>query len=208
MDLRGKKIDFLGDGITEGVGTTAPSRCFVSRISKETGAVVRNYGLRGTCIAAQQSCSHGTGKELCTRFSEMDGKADLIVVFAGTNDYGYGNAPLGTFADQTSETFCRALHVLFSGLRSRFPNAQLAAITPLPRKLPSCDPNRDLKAYCSAIVGIAAYYDVPCLALYGSFSSDAQLWNLYVACLPDGLHPDDHGHAILARRIGQFLEYL
>ena len=53
MDLKGKKIAFLGDSITVGVGTSAPEFIYWNRIAQATGAETFGYGYSGTRIAPQ-----------------------------------------------------------------------------------------------------------------------------------------------------------
>lgn len=53
MDLKGKKILFLGDSITAGVGASSPENCFVGIIEKETGAVCKNLGIGSTCVSKE-----------------------------------------------------------------------------------------------------------------------------------------------------------
>ena len=58
MNIKGKKICFLGDSITEGWGASHPSKCFVSLFqehNKET--IVKNFGIWGTRIAKQKTPS-------------------------------------------------------------------------------------------------------------------------------------------------------
>lgn len=51
MELKGKKINFLGDSITEGIiGISNNKNTFISRIADLTGAESRNYGVSGTKI--------------------------------------------------------------------------------------------------------------------------------------------------------------
>lgn len=52
MDLEGKKVLFLGDSITEGVGASSKDTCYVSVFGKISGAEVKNFGISGTRIAA------------------------------------------------------------------------------------------------------------------------------------------------------------
>ena len=42
MELKGKKIYFLGDSITEGVGASDAEHCYVSVFGKLSGAIVKN----------------------------------------------------------------------------------------------------------------------------------------------------------------------
>lgn len=63
----------------------------------------------------------------------MEPEADVIVVFGGTNDFGHGDAPLGTMSDRTPYTFYGACHVLIRKLLERYPEAELVFMTPLHR---------------------------------------------------------------------------
>ena len=53
MEFKGKKIYFLGDSITEGVGASDAEHCYVSVFGKLSGAIVKNYGISATRIACQ-----------------------------------------------------------------------------------------------------------------------------------------------------------
>ena len=52
MELKGKKINFLGDSITFGAGVSDPDNRFTVRIGRSAElAASRNYGISGTRIA-------------------------------------------------------------------------------------------------------------------------------------------------------------
>lgn len=51
MDLYDKKIAFLSDSITEGVGATKQENNFVSLTAKTLGSKALNFGIGGTRIA-------------------------------------------------------------------------------------------------------------------------------------------------------------
>ena len=55
MELKGKKIAFLGDSITEGCGTSSIDKTFWSIIAQRTGAECFGYGIGGTRIAPQKN---------------------------------------------------------------------------------------------------------------------------------------------------------
>ena len=134
MDLAGKKIAFLGDSITEGCGTSSLEHTFWNVLGQKTGAQVFGYGIGGTRIAPQRVPSDPRAdQDFISRVDGMIPDADVVVVFGGTNDFGHGDAPFGTRGDQTSETFCGALHVLFTKLYERYPAAQLVVMTPTHR---------------------------------------------------------------------------
>ena len=54
MKTKDKKICFIGDSITEGVGASSKEKCYVSVFEKISGADVTNLGISGTRIARQQ----------------------------------------------------------------------------------------------------------------------------------------------------------
>ena len=57
----------------------------------------------------------------------LDG--DITIIFGGTNDYGHGDAPFGSFTDRTEQTFCGAVHVLCEKLINRYPESKIIFIT-------------------------------------------------------------------------------
>ena len=220
MNLQGKKINFLGDSITEGHGTSAAERQFTSLIAAQYGAVSRCYGIGGTRIARQHTPSANPRHDLDfpSRVAEMDADADLIAVFGGTNDFGHGDAPIGTFDDRDPSTFCGACHFLMSGLIARYCGKPIVIVTPLHR-LCEEDPEGDgtgrkldvravLADYRTILMETAGYYGLPVLDLYATSGMQPRHPVARARLMPDGLHPSDEGHAIIARRIGEFLKTL
>ena len=215
MDIKGKKINFLGDSITEGHGCADPENCFVSRIARDDGAICRNYGIGGTRIARQKRPSEKPKHDLdfVGRFDQMDADADIVVVFGGTNDFGHGDAPIGTMSDRTPDTFYGALHQLYTGLITKYPAARIIVLTPLHR-LKEDDPRGDgikpvpsgvLLDYVRIIRQVAEYYALPVLDLYATSGLQPNVPVIREKYVPDGLHPNDEGHRILAEQIAAFL---
>jgi len=217
MVLKGIKINFLGDSITEGCGATPETR-FTALIEREQGAVCNNYGIGGTRIARQQKPSEDPvwDQDFCARVQEMDADADAVVVFGGTNDFGHGDAPFGSFDDRTQDSYCGALHVLFSSLITRFPKSKIIILTPLHRlneDNPRGDgdkpqPVGDLKTYVDALRRTAEYYSLPVLDLYAVSGMQPKVPVIQEMYMPDGLHPNSAGHRILADKIVSFLAAL
>ena len=209
MELKGKKINFLGDSITEGVGASEYAHCYVEQFAAATGAVCRNYGISGTRIAKRRVPYEipEFDRYYASRVPEMDPDADVVVVFGGTNDYGHGDAPLGEMSDRTVWTYYGALHVLFTALIEKYPTAQIVVLTPLHRE----DEEKRtpiLKPFVDATRQVAEYYSLPVLDLWANYGIQPRIpvmKNMYV---PDGLHPNDAGHAILANKLRAFLEQL
>ena len=212
MKLEGLKINFLGDSITEGAGATENSKCFVSQVAKLSGAVCRNYGIGGTRIARQQNIELGIRKQdqdFCMRYVEMDDDADIVVVFGGTNDFGHGNAPFGEFTDRTVNTFCGAMHVLFTGLIEKYINSKIVVLTPYHRcteDVPNPVTGKVLKDYVDALRKTAEYYSLPVLDIYVSSGIQPNVPIVKYTYMPDGLHPNDAGHKLLAEKIVAFLK--
>lgn len=212
MELQGLKINFLGDSITEGHGCSMADACFVSRIASEHGAVTRNYGIGGTRLAKQRVPSENPKHDLDFpgRIAAMDPDADLVFVFGGTNDFGHGDAPFGTFTDRTADTFCGALHVVCTALLEKYPQATIAVMTPMHRET-EASPNRHghvLADYVEAIRQTAEYYSLPVLDLWAVSGIQPAVPVMKEMYMPDGLHPNDAGHGLLTRKITQFIKTL
>ena len=135
MELKGKTIDFLGDSLTEGLYLKDNGNRYDNYIARTCGLKkANNYGIGGTRIAFQSRPSEKAKHDLdfCGRCYLMDPDADIIVVFGGTNDYGY-NTPLGDENDKTDVSFYGALYEMLTGLKAEHPKAVIVFMTPLHR---------------------------------------------------------------------------
>ena len=216
MELKGTKINFLGDSITEGAGTSSPDRMFTMLIEREYGAICQNYGIGGTRIARQKTPTEEKwDRDFISRVPEMDNDADIVVVFGGTNDFGHGDAPIGTMSDRTPYTFYGALHCLYTALIEKYPGVPIVVLTPLHRiteDIPTGDnkpaPVGTLKEYVNIIREVAEYYSLPVLDLFKESGLQPKIPVIQQKYVPDGLHPNDAGNEILAHKIARFLEML
>lgn len=209
MELKGKKINFLGDSITEGVGASEKARSYVERFAAETGAICRNYGISGTRIARRRVPYDNPNfdRDYPSRVPEMDPDADVVVVFGGTNDYGHGDAPLGEMSDRTVWSYYGALHVLFTSLIEKYPMASIVVLTPLHREDEEAR-TPVLKSFVDATRQVAEYYSLPVLDLWANSGIQPRVPVIKTIYAPDGLHPSDAGHAHLANKLRKFLEQL
>ena len=217
MELTFKKINFLGDSITQGVGTSGTGHIYCDLVGRELGAEVRNYGISGTRFALQlppdDNPAEPHNRNFCSRVAEMDADADAVVVFGGTNDFGHGNAPLGLPTDRTYETFWGACHQLFSSLIAKFPKAVIVVMTPLHRASED-NPRGDRKPedvgtladYVRIIRAVAEEYALPVLDLFAFGGIQPKYAEQRELFCPDGLHPNDEGHKIIARKLVAFLK--
>ncbi len=218
MELKGLKINFLGDSITEGHGTSNKEYAFWNVLGREEGAIVRGYGVGGTRFSIQKKPSANPRHDLDfqMRAREMDKDADMVVVFGGTNDFGHGDAPLGQFTDRTPDTFYGACHTLFTYLIETYPEATIVIMTPLHR----CNEDNlrgdgfkaeevaPLSTYVKIIKEVAEYYSLPLLDMWSVSGIQPRVPVIKQKYCPDGLHPNDAGHALMAKRLAGFLKSL
>ena len=217
MELKNKVINFLGDSITEGVGASSVEARYVSRVAAIASlARANNYGISGTRIARQKNPDPANRFDLdfCLRCVEMDKEADINVVFGGTNDYGHGDAPMGRFEDRDPHTFYGACHYLFINLQKKYPGKPIVIMTPTHR-LNECSrySERDfirgsLREYVNIIREVAEYYGLPVLDLYAMGGMQPEVDVVREMFMPDGLHPNDAGHVIIAAKLEKFLRDL
>lgn len=216
MELKGKKMLFLGDSITEGVGVSDLGLTYWKRLAENDGVDAKGYGIKGTTIAKQQKHYCKTwDKYFRTRIEEMDAEADVVVVFGGTNDYGHGDVPFGKMSDRTDDSFYGALHNLFIDLINKYPTAQMVVMTPLHRLeeekqynevgIRSCG---TLKDYVEIIKEVAGYYAIPILDLYSTSGFQPEIEVIKNIYMPDGVHPSDAGHERIYNRLKNFLKDL
>ena len=211
MELKGKKIAFLGDSITQGCGVANAENIYWQQIGKLTGAQVYGYGIGGTRIAKQHVPSIYTDiddKYFSARVGDMIPDADVVVVFGGTNDFGHGDAPLGAMSDRTEDTFYGACHVLMEKLIRRYPDGKLVVMTPLRRYRPGEDDGLfnsigirqvgTLETYVGILRQVAGYYGAVVVDLFTICPIQPKLPEHQARYMPDGLHPNDTGHALIA----------
>lgn len=218
MELKGKKIAFLGDSITEGCGVADLNHVYWKRVEQETQAECYGYGIGGTRIAPQRSLSENPQHDLYfnSRVDSMIEDADIIIVFGGTNDYGHGDAAFGRESDRQEDSFCGAFCVLMEHLLERYPQAQIVVMTPLHRCSEAqmgyneIGVRRDfsLEDYVDAIIRLSGYYAIPVLDLYRTSGLQPRVKFLKERYMPDGLHPNDLGHQKIADRLIGFLRAL
>ncbi len=208
MELKGLKINFLGDSITE--GAALPSfECNFHQIIKEKHGLsqARCYGRGGTRIARQQTPSAIPGHDLdfVQRGVDMEDDADVVVVFGGTNDYGHGDAKIGDMNSRDVNTFYGALHTLCQLLMEKYPGKKIVFMTPLHRlgdRYPSAGNGLPLSAYVDIIKEVTSYYNLPVIDLFEDAPLDPSDPNHFA----DGLHPNKNGHEILAEFVAKELK--
>lgn len=214
MQLEGAVINFLGDSITEGVGASETAKRYTDVLAREFGLkAANNYGIGGTRVARQLVMTDSiVDRDFCMRMDEMDPTADAVVVFGGTNDYDHGSAPLGTPEDRDPSTFWGACHYLMNRLLETYVGKPVVILTPLHRDNEVLGHRGEgapvLNEYRKILMTVAEYYGLPVLDLYATSGIQPHNPVCRERLLPDGLHPSDEGHALIAHRLGMFLKNL
>ena len=219
MILKGAVINFLGDSITQGVGASETQYRFTDVLEKEFELKkANNYGISGSRIARQKVITEAAcDRDYCMRAFEMDENADAVVVFGGTNDFGHGQAPIGSPEDRTPETFWGACHYLMNTLLEKYCGKPILILTPLHRddednpKGSGSYKSEDvapLKEYRRILLAVAEHYALPVLDLYAVSGIQPENAVCKQRLLPDGLHPSDEGHRLIAIKIGNCLKLL
>lgn len=218
MELKGKKINFLGDSITEGTGTSSIEHVYFEVLKRSAGlAEARGYGIGGTRLAKQIVPSEKPKYDhfFEERAREMDRDADVVVVFGGTNDFGHGDAPVGRPEDRTPDTFWGACHSLYTYLMTEYPDARIVVMTPCHRlnehNTDGSEHNKaynygSLKDYVNIIREVAEYYSLPVCDLYANLGINPEIAPQREKYMPDGLHPSDAGNAKIAAYLEAFLK--
>ncbi len=222
MELQGKIIHFLGDSITQGHGTSDPSKIYHALLKEQFGLKeANNYGIGGTCLADRRTPLEipEFNWHFASRVDAMAPEADVIVVFGGTNDFGHGEVVMGSPADRTPDTFYGACHHLYRKLIDKYPTIPIVVVTPLHRwyeDVPQVRMTADgmaretvtLRTYVEIIREVAGYYGLPICDLYANAGFHPEIESQRNALCPDGLHPNDAGHVIIASRLAGVLKVL
>lgn len=209
--LKEKKWVVIGDSITEvNFRTNKNYHAYVS--DNVGGMTVYNYGQSGSGYYGRFNVA-----------STVTQDPDYVTVFFGTNDWQNSDAGntklLGMFGDTNNTTIAGCVYLCLSQLVSKFYNKRIAVFTPLPRS-DNYGSNAvanargfTLEQLAKVIKQTADHLSIPCLDLY--HESNLPVWvyagNQFYFTPPtggsaDGLHPNDAGHQIIARKVQKFLE--
>lgn len=222
-------INFLGDSITYGYGSSKPSLSFIERLkAKFPNVEINNYGICGTRIARQNDFLKFDNPLMCEgdialynvdfncRVPILKQGADAVFVFGGTNDFGHGSAPFGELTDTSLYTFCGAMRTLLTTLISQYGVNFVKVICPISRYdedstrgtdyIIKPEGSKTLKEYNDAIKTICKDLGVE----YFDFNAylPRPLTQNNEGLFFDGVHPNDKGYELLANLIAPIIEKL
>lgn len=195
-ELAGLTWAVLGDSITAAPGL---ERSYHSIIGEKLGLTAINYGYSGSWVSYTEQMD---GVEMCTRYDAMTDSADIVTCFGGINDINNG-AALGEMGDTESTTFYGAMDILIQGLLRKYPGKRIGFITPL-----RYGDGTKAEPYIDAIHDVCEKYAVPVLDLYREGMISTATEELSATYFKDGLHPNELGHDVMARKVEAFLKRL
>ena len=216
MQLKGKKVIFLGDSITEGWAADSPEKIYHAVMKKDLGlAEARNEGVSGTRIARQDGGLVEFREDFNKRYDRMNKDADVLFIFGGTNDFGHGTAKIGNIDDEDVYTFYGGLNTLLKKAVCDFGKNNVIVLTPMHRfteNNPRGDGSKEadgllLIDYVNIIKERAKFFGAQVIDL---FSDERLNPNTPEGAKfsYDGLHPNNEGHNLLAKVIEENLENL
>ncbi|MBP3391031.1 MAG: SGNH/GDSL hydrolase family protein [Clostridia bacterium] len=222
MDIKGYKVNFLGDSITEGVGVSSEAARYDTLLAKMCGlAATNSYAISGSRLAHQIHPSEKPRYDLCFcgRAYDMDTSADMVIVYGGVNDYIHGDAPFGEIGDTTPATFCGGVYFLMNFLRETYGAKPIVFMTPArcflrrevddlvvsahAKKLPGGKPLID---YVEVILETAKQFGIHTVNLYKDLGIDPHNPQDFETYTMDGLHFNDAGHQKLAQILKETIE--
>lgn len=213
MNIDGKKIILIGDSIGAGYLASSYESSFPGLLEKRYGAQILNYSISGSRIARQKvSINPEFDEDFLKRTERIKEEADLLIVFGGTNDFGHGDAQIGSEDSIDPYTFYGALNLLIQKLEKRYPH-KIMFILPLPRANednPKGDgfkvkPTLPLNGYVEIMKKVLDQKRILYLDLFNDPDFNISSPNFYHLFASDGLHPIDQGHLLIAQKINNFI---
>lgn len=220
----------MGDSITEGyyswftdepndVGTylIIPTKTWVYKLSAMIGKSVINAGIGGTGYKKKGSQGDKLNAKELVDTLDFTG-VDVVTLAYGINDYK-GSETLGTMADDvsTGNTVVANMRYVIEHIIASNPNIKILVIMPLNARGYSSQRlgdettnyalgyqvnNKTLQDFYDAMVEVCKYYGIEYVdATHTSVINRKSAAKL----LPDGVHPSENAHTLLAKEFARVL---
>lgn len=211
-DFSDKTVVFIGDSITEGITSSIDQNGnYISYVTYVNSYLhfgnVLNHGVGGRMFSAYG----GDELSLAMNFENVTNiNSDVIVVFAGVNDYlcTPANKHFGSVSDTlTTGNYCGALRYFMKQLKEYYGDREIFFVTMYNiNKKSDCEyadfnGQPTLADYMEVEKKLAAEYGFNVIDLYGTGFMDCSTSELSDYYLSDGLHPKDNGSIALGEHI-------
>ena len=211
----GKKVACLGDSITQKIENVRKYYDFWKVYLSPD--VILDYGVAGSSISRKTGewPTWDTQVPFVERIKTIPKDIDVLTIFGGVNDW-VADRTLGSLGDTEDTTFYGALDKMFKYATQNFQGKDIYVFTPLQNdwiKRPANDGTTDgrnrsgkyLKEYVEAINQVAEKYAIPVCDLYSTmFYPFAE--GFTEKYMPDGLHPNESAHKLMANKMANFIE--
>lgn len=211
----GKKVACLGDSITQKTENVRKYYDFWELYLSPNA--ILDYGVAGSSISRKTGDwpSWDTQIPFVERIKTIPKDIDVLTIFGGVNDW-VADRTLGIFGDTEDTTFYGALDKMFKYATQNFQGKEIYVFTPLQNdwvKRPANSGTTDgrnrsgkyLKEYVEAIKQVAEKYAIPVCDLYSTmFYPFAE--GFTEKYMPDGLHPNESAHKLMANKMANFVE--
>lgn len=221
--LKGKKLGLLGDSIAANGGFFNTLMAEVEASGGKNVAVGGWFYSEDTGVDNEYPAD--TTKGIYRQIANLDGDEDVIIIWAGTNDFGHGHniGELFTVDENKVRQPTTNLATLYGGfhnaiklLYEKYTYIPIIVCIPLQRVIGSGDTyptsSRDanqrglyMTEYQEAIRKAAEYYSIPVFESGAMTNLDPHNEYIYSTYLPDGLHPNASGHAIIGKALAKFI---
>ena len=198
---RDKKICAYGDSVVE-------QEKWQPYVASYLKCSFYNRGVGGTTVTkVNSSTNHMSGD---TRVNTIPTDSDVILIFAGHNDWSYASISMGnlkTDALSESTSFKSAYALMLKKIQARCPNAKLITMTPVGGRTEDAATNQDKQFYvrdlcmtdfANAVKEVSAYYGIPCIDVNANCGINTLNHTTYVA---DVIHPNEAGGKLIANEV-------
>lgn len=220
FDMGKTKFSILGDSLStfEGVsvpldacfysnwmkyesGIIAPSDTWWGRVIEQlSGVLLVNNSISGSTVFKHPACeiaSYGCSDERTASLGRGGETPDVIMVFMGTNDWGYGIPPRYEAGKSGAPIFLDAYTDMIRRLKSNYPEAEIFCITPFVAacsrreaySFPYTFGGRHIKEYCDVVCEVAERLGCIAVDLY---SCKTEIDTV------DGFHANKEGMKVIA----------
>lgn len=195
--FEGKKITCIGDSITYGNGGSDDGNGNKISYCNFLGDILRanviNQGVGGAAIA-----DNWDENSLILRWYNIPQDSDSILIFAGINDFF-----IGEYGDRdTEKTFCHDAYQLLQNIRYNYGCNIYMVLTY------QCDAmnwesfqSHDYGKYMNTLSDYANELGIEVIDLFHSEYLNSVDLQVREAYMPDGVHPNDAGNQLLAKKL-------